>query len=151
MANASVAQSINREHVGQALRRWRQALQYQPRELTALNKAALNLEACPWFMDTTSGELVIESATEIGRTRYHVSAEGCACKAAQHNRPCWHVWAYRIMHTASVLAQRAAAATSGTCPMCGAAIVGRQYYVGGRGYVYFDICSGDGSHFSRPA
>ena len=37
------------------------------------------------------------------------------------------------------------------CPVCSATIVGRQYYVGGRGYVYFDVCSGDGSHFSRPA
>lgn len=32
------------------------------------------------------------------------------------------------------------------CPMCGSPIVPRQYYVGGRGYLYFDICSGDASH-----
>ncbi len=37
------------------------------------------------------------------------------------------------------------------CPVCGSEIVGQQYYVGGRGYMYFDVCSGDGSHFSRPA
>ena len=37
------------------------------------------------------------------------------------------------------------------CPMCGAEIVSRQYYVGGRGYVYFDVCSGDGSHYSKAA
>ncbi len=46
-------------------------------------------------------------------------------------------------------AQRAALVER--CPVCGSEIVGRQYYIGGRGYVYFDVCSGDGSHFSRPA
>ncbi len=49
---------------------------------------------------------------------------------------------------------RAAAAqrqAEATCPMCGTTIEGRQYYVGGRGYVYFDVCSGDGSHYSNAA
>ena len=35
------------------------------------------------------------------------------------------------------------------CPVCDCRIVGRQYYVGGRGYVYFDVCEGDGSHVWR--
>ncbi len=28
---------------------------------------------------------------------------------------------------------------------------GRQFYVGGTGYVYFDVCAGDGAHFTRKA
>ena len=43
----------------------------------------------------------------------------------------------------------AARAQQARCPVCGARIEGRQYYVGGRGYCDFDVCSGDGSHSSR--
>src|SRR5688500_1040565 len=41
--------------------------------------------------------------------------------------------------------------TINRCPVCGSQIVGQQYYVGGRGYVYFDVCECDGSHVCRPA
>ena len=35
------------------------------------------------------------------------------------------------------------------CPQCGAALECRQAYVGGRGYCYFEVCSGDGSHYGK--
>src|SRR5687767_9467344 len=43
-------------------------------------------------------------------------------------------------------AQREAVTRQATCPVCGSQIVGQQWYVGGRGYVYFDVCAGDASH-----
>ena len=42
-----------------------------------------------------------------------------------------------------------AAAQQPRCPQCGAALESRQAYVGGRGYCYFEVCSGDGSHYSK--
>ena len=36
-----------------------------------------------------------------------------------------------------------------SCPQCGAPIVPVQSYVGGRGYMFFEVCSGDGSHYSK--
>ena len=38
-----------------------------------------------------------------------------------------------------------------TCPVCGAAIVIRQYHIGGRGYQFFEVCGGDGSHYGKRA
>ncbi len=35
------------------------------------------------------------------------------------------------------------------CPVCGCRIIGQQFYIGGRGYVYFDVCEGDQSHRCR--
>jgi hypothetical protein len=51
----------------------------------------------------------------------------------------------------SAQTQKEATTRRAVCPVCEEPIIGRQYYVGGRGYVYFDVCSGDGSHFSREA
>lgn len=33
-----------------------------------------------------------------------------------------------------------------SCPNCNSPIESRQFYVGGKGYQYFDICSGNGEH-----
>ncbi len=144
MANASIAQSVNRQSVGVALQQARRECADHLAWLNALNRAALNLEAGFWQFD--GDILVVSSATKQG-TRYVVDAIGCTCKAGQAGRPCWHRAARRLLLKAAELAQPKRA----LCPMCGAPIEGRQYYVGGRGYVYFDICPGDGSHFSRPA
>ena len=35
------------------------------------------------------------------------------------------------------------------CPQCGATLEPRQYYAGGRGYQFVDVCSGDASHYSK--
>jgi hypothetical protein len=101
MANATIAQSISRHHVGQALRQMRLECQYNPRELTAINKAALNLEACLWQYD---GEyLVIESASQLGK-RYHVDHAVCDCQAAAHGKPCWHLAAWHLVRRGAEVA-----------------------------------------------
>ena len=145
MANASVAQLISRQSVAAALLEARaQATEHQA-WLNAINRAALYLAAEQWAFD---GEiLVIASATTQG-ARYTVDAHGCSCKAAQAGRPCWHRAARRLLVKGAELAQQPPVER---CPMCGAAIEGRQYHISGRGYVYSDVCSGDGSHFSRAA
>ena len=61
MANASVAASVTRENVGAALRQARIDCAQHLRWLNALNRAALNLEACPWAFDGET--LIIHSAT----------------------------------------------------------------------------------------
>ncbi len=93
--------NITRQHVGQALRQMRRDAQYTPSELTAINKAALNLEACTWQYDGEA--LVIESATTMFK-RYHVQHTGCDCKAGTAGRPCWHMAAFVLMQRAAQLA-----------------------------------------------
>ena len=73
--------------------------------ITAINRAALNLEACPWAFDGET--LRIASATTRG-TRYTVSPEGCECKAAKESRPCWHRAAWRLLRKAAELVKPAA-------------------------------------------
>ncbi len=98
---AAVPVNITREHVGKALYQWRKNVEHNPRDLNAVNRAALNLEASPWYM-TPDGELVITSASD-SRKRYHVNPDGCDCRAAMSGRACWHVAAYRLLHTADAM------------------------------------------------
>ena len=35
------------------------------------------------------------------------------------------------------------------CPQCGTTLEPRQYYAGGRGYQFVEVCSGDTSHYSQ--
>ncbi len=104
MANASIAQSINRQTVAAALAAARTEAAEHRLWITAINRAALNLEACPWAFDGDT--LRIASATTRG-TRYTVSPEGCECKAAQDGRPCWHRAAWRLLRKAAELVQPA--------------------------------------------
>ena len=97
MANASVAQSINRQTVAAALAAARTEAAEHRLWITAINRAALNLEACPWAFDGET--LRIASATR-GK-RYTVSVDGCECKAAKDNRPCWHRAAWRLLRKAA--------------------------------------------------
>ncbi len=79
MANAMIAQSINRQTVAAALREARlQAAEHQ-QWINAINKAAVELEASSWAFD---GE-VLRVASRTSNGRYTVDANGCACKAAQ--------------------------------------------------------------------
>jgi hypothetical protein len=48
---------------------------------------------------TPDGELVITSASD-SRKRYHVTVDGCDCRAAMSGKPCWHVAAFKVLHTA---------------------------------------------------
>jgi hypothetical protein len=109
MTATTVAQPVNitREHVGRALHQWRRNVEHNARDLNALNRAALNLEACPWYM-MPDGELVITSAT-TSRTRYHVDYDGCDCRAATTGRACWHVAAYQLLYIADAMRRLEAA------------------------------------------
>ncbi len=71
----------------------------------------------------------------------------CSCQGRARGYVCWHIVAARLLARAAERYQ----ARQALCPMCGAPIEGRQYYVGGRGYCYFEVCSGDGSHYAKAA
>jgi hypothetical protein len=99
MANSTVAQSINRQTVAAALRQARIEAAEHKAWINAINKAALNLEACSWAFD---GE-VLRIASATSTARYTVDAHGCECKAAQDGRPCWHRAARRLLCKAAEL------------------------------------------------
>ncbi len=100
MAN-TIVPNVTRENVGKALRQMRYEYQHAPRELNAINRAALELEASAWVWD---GEmLVIQSATDL-HTRYHVNFDGCDCKAGMHGRPCKHLAAFHLIRRGAELA-----------------------------------------------
>lgn len=94
MANASIAQAVNRQSVALALRDARTRCAASQRWLNALNRAALNLEACKWSFDGES--LRIESATNSGKF-YTVTVESCPCQAGQQGEPCWHRAGCRLL------------------------------------------------------
>ncbi len=101
MANATVTQAVTRQTVAAALAAARAECAPYTAWLNAVNRAALNLEACPWQFDDEI--LVIASATTQG-TRYTVTPEGCQCKAHRDGRPCWHRAARRLLVKAAELA-----------------------------------------------
>ncbi len=107
MANATVTQAVNRQTVAAALAAARAECAQYTAWLNAVNRAALNLEACPWQFDGET--LVIASATTQG-TRYTVTPDGCQCKAHRDGRPCWHRAARRLLVKAAELAHRPAPA-----------------------------------------
>lgn len=100
MANASIAQQVNRTTVAHALQAARTEAAEHQAWINAINRAALNLEACAWQFD---GEiLIIQSATNAGR--YVVDVSGCQCKAHAAGRPCWHRAARRLLIKAAEMA-----------------------------------------------
>ena len=101
MANASVAQAVNRQSVAAALRDARAKCAASQRWLNAVNRAALNLESCKWSFDGDT--LRIESATSSG-TFYTVTVATCPCKAGQKGEPCWHRAGCRLLVKAAEMA-----------------------------------------------
>ena len=100
MANSSIAQSINRQTVAAALRQARIEAAEHTAWINAINRAALNLEAAPWAFD---GEVLRIASATTPSARYTVTIEGCACKAGQAGRPCWHRAAWRLLRKAAEL------------------------------------------------
>ena len=95
--------------------------------------------------------------TATGSGRPHIAtAISCDCADFLYrSRDCKHMQA---VHAEEAALEAYAAAWDATpqaqepkCPMCGAALESRQYYIGGRGYVHFEVCSGDGAHYCRQA
>ncbi len=104
MANASVAQAVNRQTVAAALRQARIEAAEHRQWIAAINRAALNLEACGWAFD---GEALVIASATTPSARYTVTMEGCECKAGQAGRPCWHRAAWRLLRKAAELVQPA--------------------------------------------
>ncbi len=103
MAQSSLTH-LSRQTTGQALRQARITYRNDAAMLTAINKAALELEASPWQF--TGDELTIESRTSIG-TKYTVSTfSPCTCKAAGNGRVCWHYAALTLLQTAATVAEQ---------------------------------------------
>ena len=94
MANATIVAHVTRETVGAALRQARIDSAHSLRWLNAVNRAALDLEACRWAFD--GDVLKIESASGTGAW-YTASAGGCTCKAGQAGKPCKHRAAWRLL------------------------------------------------------
>ncbi len=104
MATASLSH-LSRQTTGQALRQARIVYRNDSAMLTAINKAALELEASPWQFD--GDMLTIESRTTLGK-RYNVSTfQPCTCKAAGNGRVCWHYAALTLLQTAATVAEQA--------------------------------------------
>jgi hypothetical protein len=97
MANATVAQSVNRRSAALALREARVQAAHHQAWLNAINKAALYLAGDEWQFDGET--LIISSATTNG-ARYHVTSHSCECKAFAAGRPCWHRASVRLLEKA---------------------------------------------------
>ena len=113
----------------------------------AIARALVNLASGQFSFD--GQQVLLHSASSD--TIYRISTTEpmtCTCKGRGRGYKCWHIVAARLIVRAAEHYQERQRAL---CPMCGAAIEGRQYYVGGRGYTYFEVCSGDGSHYARAA
>jgi len=105
MANASIAQAVNRQTVALALRDARTKCAASRRWLNAVNRAALNLEAVRWQFDGDT--LRVESATNSGDF-YTVTVEVCPCNAGKAGKPCWHKAAWRLLCKAAEMTYTAA-------------------------------------------
>ena len=104
MANASIAQAVNRQTVALALRDARAKCAASHRWLNAVNRAALNLESCRWSFDGDT--LRVESATNSGDF-YTVTVEVCPCNAGKSGKPCWHRAGVRLLCKAAEMGQEA--------------------------------------------
>jgi len=105
MANATIAQAVNRQTVALALRDARAKCAASHRWLNAVNRAALNLEAVRWQFDGDT--LRVESATNSGDF-YTVTVEVCPCNAGKAGKPCWHRAGCRLLCKAAEMTYTAA-------------------------------------------
>ncbi len=102
MSNAQYTALISRQNVAKALRDARAKCATSPAWLTAVNKAALELEVGQWAFDGET--LKIASRTTSGMY-YTTTEQTCQCAAHQAGRPCWHRAAVRLLVKAAQMAQ----------------------------------------------
>ncbi len=90
--------------------------------------------------------------TQTGSGMVHIaSMHRCDCAdARQRGSQCKHQIAVAEEECA-LLAYAASwdALARPTCPMCGCPIVSQQFYTGGRGYAFYEVCAGDSSHVTK--
>lgn len=97
--------------------------------------------------------LVRDTATGSGR--WHLATPtSCDCYDASKGHQCKHQRACQA--EAIALASYAAdwdrcavAQQQPRCPMCGCPIESRQFYTGGHGWAFYEVCSGDATHSNR--
>jgi hypothetical protein len=140
VATVSVPALVNRESVGRAIAIAREECKEDKRWLNAVNRAALNLEACQWQFDGIV--FIVKSTTED--IHYNVTPDGCECKAFLSGKPCWHRAARRLLLKAAELAMLPLPRDA--CPMCGKLIEAKAYTINGRPYMYWEVCDGNGEH-----
>ena len=63
----------------------------------------------------------------------------------------WDAASSQIAKMALTSAEFPQIAQRPSCPMCGAALETRQYYVGGRGWQFVEVCANDVTHSSQRA
>jgi hypothetical protein len=108
MANATIAQAVNRQTVALALQEARKQAAEHQAWLNAINKAALYLAAEQWAFDGET--LVIMSAT-TDDARYLVTVKHCECRAFKRGIPCWHRAAARLLCKTAEMYQEAHSAS----------------------------------------
>lgn len=93
---------------------------------------------------------VRDTGTGSGKI-YLTSLTSCCCPDHTYRGSiCKHIQAARAEHAAlTAYAADWDALAQPACPMCGSPLEERSYYVGGRGYVFVEVCSGDASHSNR--
>src|SRR3954454_8543159 len=89
--------------------------------------------------------------TFTGSGACHIaSAVRCDCYDASKGNRCKHMIAVAAEEQAladyAAEWDRAARPQQPRCPMCGAELVDRQFYTGGRGWSFYEVCSGDATH-----
>src|SRR5215213_5317055 len=102
MANASIAQAVNRQSVALALQEARKQAAEHQAWLNAINKAALYLAAEQWAFD---GEVLVIVSATTDDAKYLVTSKTCQCKAFTRGIPCWHRAAARLLCKTSEVGQ----------------------------------------------
>ncbi len=90
--------------------------------------------------------------TRTGSGQWHIATvDACDCYDSRKGT-CKHQIAVRRETAAlEAYAARWAALARPSCKQCGAALESRQYWTGGRGYQWVEVCANDVAHSSRRA
>lgn len=102
-------------------------------------------------VDTMDGWYQVrDTGTGSGKV-YLTSVDSCSCPDHTYcGNLCKHIQAARAEH-AALMAFAASwdALTQPRCPMCNCPIESRQFYTGGRGWAFYEVCAGDATHSNR--
>ncbi len=111
------------------------------------------------FVDEFIARWKIDRDTDILDNKFRRMIDrlftSCDCYDAQGGNVCKHIHA--VQQDAHALTAYAvswdhwASTYLPCCPECGAVIEQRQYWVGGVGWLWFKVCTHDGSHYGERA
>lgn len=105
-------------------------------------------------VDTMDGFYQVRDTTTGSGRVYLTSSDRCTCPDHLfRGNVCKHIRAAQAEHEALATYaddwDRAVALQEPRCPQCGAPLAVTQYYTGGRGWAFYEVCSGDSSHVTR--